>query len=83
MIMNDQMEFPNTFEEFAEQFSFKDKDEVYTNGIDLIPVFRVQQWLEHKAKTERNFYTFLLNQINPNELEKYLEMFNSTGEKVE
>ena len=81
--MNEQIEFPNTFEEFAEQYSFKDKDEVYTNGSDLIPVFRVQQWLVHKAKTERNFYTFLLNQINPNELEKYLEMFNSTGEKGE
>lgn len=45
--MCDQMEFPKTFDEFAEGYGFKDKEEVYTNGIDLIPVFRVKQWLEH------------------------------------
>ena len=25
----------------------KDKDEIYTNGSELISVFRVKQWLEH------------------------------------
>lgn len=45
--MNDTMEFPETFERFAEEYGFKDSKEVYTNGSDLIPVFRVKQWLEH------------------------------------
>lgn len=45
--MNEMMDFPNTFEEFAEQYGFKDKKEIYTNGSMLIPVFRVKQWLEH------------------------------------
>ena len=43
----EQMDFPNTFDEFAEDYGFKDKDEIYTNGLELIPVYRVKQWLEH------------------------------------
>ena len=38
------MTFPETFDEFAETYSFKDKEELYTNGSDLISVFRVKQW---------------------------------------
>ena len=45
------MTFSNTFDEFAKEYGFKDKEEVYTNGAELIPVFRVNQWLEHILKT--------------------------------
>lgn len=48
--MADIMEFPNTMKEFIESFSFKDSEEVYTNGAELIPVFRVEQGFEHYAK---------------------------------
>ena len=48
--MNVQMEFPKTFEGFAKEFGFKDDKEVYSNGVDLIPVFRVKQWLEQDNK---------------------------------
>ncbi|MCR5255055.1 MAG: hypothetical protein K6D96_03915 [Acetatifactor sp.] len=50
--MNEQqmMEFPETFEKFARDYGFKDDKEVYTNGSDLIPIFRVKQWLEHGNK---------------------------------
>ncbi len=41
------MEFPETFDEFADSYGFVDTKEVYTNGSHLIPVFRVKQWLEH------------------------------------
>ena len=51
--MVDKMEFPNTMEEFIESFSFKDSEEVYTNGVELIPVFRVEQGFEHYAKQIR------------------------------
>jgi len=44
------MEFPDTFEKFAKEYGFKDDKEVYTNGSDLIPIFRVKQWLEHDNK---------------------------------
>lgn len=45
--MADMMTFPNTFEEFIKQYEFKDKDEIYTNGAELIPSFRVMQAWEH------------------------------------
>ena len=41
------MSFPKTVEEFIKQYSFTDKEQVYTNGAKLIPVFRVEQMLEH------------------------------------
>ena len=51
--MNEQMEFPETFERFAKEYGFKDDKEVYTNGSDLIPVFRVEQWLEYDNKLRK------------------------------
>lgn len=51
--MADTMEFPNTMKEFIDIFSFKDSEEIYTNGAELIPVFRVEQGLEHYAKEIR------------------------------
>jgi hypothetical protein len=48
--MGEQMEFPETFEAFVKEYGFKDDKEVYTNGSDLIPIFRVKQWLEHDNK---------------------------------
>lgn len=48
--MTEQMEFPVTFEKFAKEYGFKDDKEVYTNGSELIPIFRVKQWLEHDNK---------------------------------
>ena len=50
--MNEIMEFPDTFDEFAKDYSFRDKKEIYTNGSELIPVFRVKQWLEHLANRD-------------------------------
>ena len=49
----EQMDFPNTFDEFVEHYGFKDKDEIYTNGSEIIPVFRVKQWLEHIKESQR------------------------------
>lgn len=51
--MSEQMKFPVTFEEFAKEYGFKDDKEVYTNGSDLIPIFRVKQWLEHDNKLRK------------------------------
>lgn len=41
------MEFPETIEEFIEQYSFKDEKQIYTNGSVLLPVFRVKQMIDH------------------------------------
>lgn len=48
--MSEQMDFPNTFEEFVNEYSFKDSDEIYTNGSELIQTFRVMQGYEHFVK---------------------------------
>lgn len=45
--MADSMTFPKKFDEFAEQYKIVDRQEVYTNGVELIPIFRVKQWLDH------------------------------------
>lgn len=45
--MADCMMFPATFEEFAEAYKIVDRKEVYTNGTELIPTYRVKQWLDH------------------------------------
>lgn len=48
------MEFPKTIEEFISEHSFEDREEVYTNGSELIQVFRVNQALEHYMRAERD-----------------------------
>ena len=45
--MNEQMEFPETWEEYEQEYGFNDSDEVYTNNSRLIQSFRVKQWLDH------------------------------------
>ena len=45
--MTDCMMFPNDWAKFLEDYSFRDSDEVYTNGARLIPTFRVEQMMEH------------------------------------
>lgn len=52
--MADVMSFPNTFDEFAEQYKIVDDKKIYTNGTELIPIFRVKQWLEDR-KVITNF----------------------------
>ncbi len=51
--MGEMMNFPETPEEFVKQYSFRDKKEEYTNGSELIPVFRVEQMIEHYFKERR------------------------------
>ena len=53
--MSDMMAFPDTVEEFMENYKIVDTDEVYTNGAELVPIFRMKQWFEHlpSAQPER------------------------------
>lgn len=45
--MDDKMIFPDTVEEFMEQYKIVDTKHVYTNGVALVPIFRMKQWFEH------------------------------------
>jgi hypothetical protein len=44
------MNYPKEPMEFIKGYSFVDSDEVYTNGAELVPLFRVEQMLEHYLK---------------------------------
>ena len=46
--MADMMTFPNTVEEFMEQYKITDIEQIYTNGAELVPIFRMKQWFDHK-----------------------------------
>ena len=51
---NEVQTFPKTWEEFAKEYGFYDRTEILcSSNTMLIPVFRVNQWLEHiKSKEE-------------------------------
>lgn len=42
--MSDCMTFPDTVEEFMEQYKVVDTDQVYSNGTEFVPIFRMKQW---------------------------------------
>lgn len=46
--MADLMTFPDTVEEFMEQYKVVDTDGIYmSKGAELVPIFRMRQWFEH------------------------------------
>lgn len=45
--MGENMNYPENPIDFIKQYSFSDKQRVYTNGSELISVFRVGQMIEH------------------------------------
>lgn len=48
--MSDLMEFPETVEEFMEEYKMVDTDQVYSNGTEYVPIFRMKQWFQaHEA----------------------------------
>lgn len=48
-MMGEIMQFPETVEEFMQQYKITDTQQVYTNGTELVPIFRMKQWFEaHK-----------------------------------
>ena len=63
--MSEEMKFPDTLDEFIEQYSFVDKEQMYTNGSELIHTFRVKQWEEHKKQENQELKT-QLEELNKN-----------------
>ena len=45
--MNTSEYLPKDILDFLRFYSFKDEENIYTNGADLIPLFRVEQALEY------------------------------------
>ena len=48
------MNYPENPLDFIKDYSFKDEEEIYTNGAILVPLFRVEQMIDHYIKTEKN-----------------------------
>lgn len=55
--MNYVMTFPNTVEEFMEEYKIVDSEHVYTNGTEMVPIFRMKQWFEHRPERKRGTWT--------------------------
>lgn len=49
--MAEQMNFPETVEEFMNYYKITDTDKTLSNGVDFVPVFRMQQWFEHEKQS--------------------------------
>lgn len=49
--MGEIMQFPETVEEFMQLYKITDTQQVYTNGTELVPIFRMKQWFDaHKQR---------------------------------
>ena len=51
--MNNCMTFPDTVEEFMGQYKIVDTEHVYTNDVEMVPIFRMKQWFEHKPERKK------------------------------
>lgn len=49
--------FPTDWRYYLDFYSFNDSEEVYTNGSRLIPVFRVEQLIEHLLEKQETHDT--------------------------
>ena len=51
--MSECMMFPDTVEEFMEQYKVVDTDGIYmSKGVELVPIFRMRQWFENIPSTQ-------------------------------
>lgn len=46
------MWFPETVEEFMEDYKIVDDKMVYSNGVEFVPIYRMEQWFAHKPQQE-------------------------------
>ena len=51
--MADMMTFPSTVEEFMEKYKITDTEQIYTNGAELVPIFRMKQWFDHSSERKK------------------------------
>lgn len=48
-ISGDMMEFPETVEEFMDDYKVVDSEGIYmSKGAELVPIFRMNQWFDHE-----------------------------------
>ena len=83
--MGETMNFPETFDEFAENYKITDDKQVYTNGTELIPIFRVRQWLmrpDENAKTVEQIKSEAVKEFAERLKEKAITYYTIIGHWV-
>jgi len=50
--MADIMMFPDTVEEYMEQYKVVDVEHIYSNGVEFVPIYRMKQWFNHKPQID-------------------------------
>jgi hypothetical protein len=70
--MGDVMTFPKEPKEFIDQYSFRDSEQVYTNGSELIPVFRVKQMLDHYLPEQARSIVKKLEDMRYNNIDTHI-----------
>lgn len=51
--MPDCMTFPDTVEEFMDSYKIVDTEQVYTNGTEMVPIYRMRQWFQHEPERKK------------------------------
>ena len=65
------MTFPKTVEEFMDQYKIVDTEKIYSNGIELVPIFRMKQWFEHCSTSPQEMSAVEYLWQNERQLEEY------------
>ena len=74
--MSDCMTFPDTVEEFMEQYKVVDTDGVYmSKGSELVPIFRMKQWFEHLPSAQPEPKWIPVSERPPEEDGEYLVLY--------
>ena len=80
-VMADCMTFPDTVEEFMEQYKIVDTEHVYTNGTEFVPIYRMKQWFEHLPPAQSETYNEKLKEIADALSEKFAYMNTCLNER--
>lgn len=77
----DCMRFPDTVEEFMDQYKVVDKEGIYmSKDAELVPIFRMEQWFEHEKERKKGRWMF---GFNNQYLESYYYCSKCGGRKYE
>ena len=55
--MSECMTFPDTVEEFMDSYKIVDTEQVYTNGTEMVPIYRMRQWFQHEPERKKGKWT--------------------------
>lgn len=57
--MSECMTFPDTVEEFMDSYKIVDTEQVYTNGTEMVPIYRMRQWFQHEPERKKGKWVLI------------------------